>query len=180
MFWTHPSVNPDETLNWKYFIKIWMDQLKMVDGIFFGPCKNFIFSQFTKMNFIEKRMKMVVSQVLYRKAKIHKLSFIRPSWLMSLESVNPCFRRITDTFGSNWTIFQNRIWLGLLLWVLWQGKGCTDQVSIGPIYCESLTQNYFYPKADLIFKVEMDQKEDHFHVVLPTTPFSYTTDVSDG
>ena len=41
-------------------------------------------------------------------------------------------------------------------------------------------QNYFYPKADLIFKVEMDQKEDHFHIVLLTTPFSYTTDVSDG
>ena len=47
-------------------------------------------------------------------------------------------------------------------------------------YQESLIQNYFYPKADLIFQDEMDQKEDHFHIVLLTTPFSYTTDVSDG
>ena len=44
----------------------------------------------------------------------------------------------------------------------------------------SLIRNYFYPKADLIFQVEMDQKEDHFHIVLLTTPFSYPTDVSDG
>lgn len=99
---------------------------------------------------------------------------------MSLESVNPWYRRITYTFGSNWTIFQNWIWPWFLLWFLWQGKGCIDQVSNGPGDCESLMQDYFYPTADLIFKVEMDQKEDHFHVVLLTTPFSYTTDVSDG
>ena len=83
MCWTHPLVNLDGTLNWRSFIKIWTGQLKMVDGIFFGPCKNFIFSQFTKMNFIEKRMKTAVFQVLYHQAGIHKLSFIRPPWPLS-------------------------------------------------------------------------------------------------
>ena len=41
-------------------------------------------------------------------------------------------------------------------------------------------ENYFYPEADLIFHVEMDQKEQHFHIVLLTTPFSFMTDISDG
>ena len=53
-----------------------MDQLKMVDGIFFELCKIFIFSNSHKI-FIEKRTKMVVFQVLYRQAGIHKLIFVR-------------------------------------------------------------------------------------------------------
>ena len=52
--------------------------------------------------------------------------------------------------------------------------------SLWDLYLGSLTQDYFYPKADLIFQVQMDQKEEHFHIVLLITPFSYMTDVSDG
>ena len=132
MCWTHRSVNLDETLNWKYFIKIWTDQLKMVDGTFFGLCKNFIFSQFKKWFFRKTnedgRVPSVISPGRDSQTQFYKTA-------MSLESVNPWYRWITYAFGSNWTIFQNRIWLGFLLWVLWQGKGCIDQVSNGPGDC---------------------------------------------
>ena len=82
MYWTHLSVNLDETLNWRSFIKIWMGPFKMVDGTFYGLCKIFIFSKFHKI-FIEKRTKMAVFQVLYHQAGIHGLifnGFIRSSW----------------------------------------------------------------------------------------------------
>ena len=36
-------------------------------------------------------------------------------------------------------------------------------------------QTVFFPKADLIFYVGMDQREEHFHVPLLCTPFSYNT-----
>ena len=88
MFWTPLSVNQDETLNWRSFIKIWTDQLKMVDGIFFGLCKNFIFSQFKKKNdFFRKtnedgRVPSVISPGRDSQTQFYKTA-------MSLESVNP-------------------------------------------------------------------------------------------
>ena len=36
-------------------------------------------------------------------------------------------------------------------------------------------QTVFFPKAELIFQVGMDQREEHFHVPLLCTPFSYNT-----
>ena len=36
-------------------------------------------------------------------------------------------------------------------------------------------QTVFFPKADLVFYVGMDQREEHFHVPLLCTPFSYNT-----
>ena len=53
-----------------------MDAFKMVDGTFFELCKNFIFNFNFHKIILEKRMKMVVFQVLYRLAGIPKLSFI--------------------------------------------------------------------------------------------------------
>ena len=41
MYWTHLSVNQVETLNSRSFIKIWMDQLTTVAGIFYAHCKIF-------------------------------------------------------------------------------------------------------------------------------------------
>ena len=132
---------------------------------------------------LEKRMKMVVFQVLSRQAGIHRLIFyifIRPSWsgLWVRESLSQ------ENYLLFWLEKDNiskssMTWLHIMSPLARKGLHWRSR-TLGHPDCESLTQNFFYPKADLIFKVEMNQKEDHFHIVLLTTPFSYTTDVSDG
>ena len=39
-------------------------------------------------------------------------------------------------------------------------------------------QTAFFPKPEIMFEIKMNQRLDHFHVVLLCTPFTYTTDVS--